>query len=48
MRFKVSMIRQLIDSHEETVMANKEKQGKWNVHIFCPQSKVKKAKWLYK
>tara|TARA_B100000214_G_C23716424_1_gene512254 strand:+ start:360 stop:506 length:147 start_codon:yes stop_codon:yes gene_type:complete len=48
MRFKVSMINDLGNSHEETVIANNEKEAKKNVQSFNPKSKVLKAKWVYK
>ena len=48
MRFKVSMINDLGHSHEETVIANNEKEAKKNVQIFNPKSKVLQAQWVYK
>ena len=48
MRFKVSMINDLGNSHEETVIANNEKEAKMNVMSFNPKAKVLKAKWVYK
>ncbi len=48
MRFKVSMINDLGNSHEETVIANNEKEAKKNVQTFNPTSKVLEAKWVYK
>ncbi len=48
MRFKVSMINDLGNWHEETVIANNEKDAKMNVQAFNPTSKVLNAKWVYK
>ena len=48
MRFKVSMINDLGNMHEETIIANNEKEAKSNVKIFNPKSKVLEAKWVYK
>ena len=48
MRFKVSMINDLGIWHEETVIANNEKEAKTNVQTFDPMSKVLEAKWVYK
>ena len=48
MRFKVSMISELGNFHEETVIANNEKEAKRNVQTFNPDSKVIEAKWVYK
>ena len=48
MRFKVSMINDLGNQHEETVIANNEKEAKMNVQTFNPKSKVLKVKWVYK
>ena len=48
MRFKVSMINDQANLHEETVIANNEKEAKRNVQIFNPKSKVLEAKWVYK
>ena len=48
MRFKVSMINHLGNYHEETIIANNEKQAKRNVQTFNPKSKVLEAKWVYK
>ena len=45
MRFKVSMINDLGNYHEETVITNNEKKEIRNVKTFNPQSKVIKAKW---
>ena len=43
MRFKVSMINDQGNRHEETVIANNEKEAKRNVLDFNPHSKVLKA-----
>ena len=48
MRFKVSMINELGNCHEETVIANNEKEAKRNVQKYNPQSKVLETKWVYK
>ena len=48
MRFKVSMINDLGNYYEETVIANNEKEAKRNVQAFNPNSKVLEAKWVYK
>ena len=48
MRFTVSMINDLGNSHEETVIANNEKEAMRYVQTFNPKSKVLKAKWVYK
>ena len=48
MRFKVSMISDLGNLHEETVIANNEKEARRNVQTFNPKSKVIEAKWVYK
>ena len=34
--------------HEETVIANNEKDAKRNVQKFNPKSNVLEAKWVYK
>ena len=34
--------------HEETLIANNEKEAKWNVQLINPKSKVLDAKWVYK
>jgi len=47
MRFKVSMIKDLVICHEESVIANKEKDAKRNVQTFNPNSKVLEAEWVY-
>ncbi len=48
MRFKVFMVNELGNYHEETVIANNENEAKRNVQTFNPKSKVLKAKWVYK
>ena len=48
MRFKVFMINDIGNCHEETVIANNEMEAKRNVQTFNPKSKVLEAKWVYK
>ena len=48
MRFKVSMINDLGNCHEETIIANNEKEAKRNIQTLNPKSKVLEAKWVYK
>ena len=48
MRFKVSMIKDKGNRHEETVIANNEEEAKRNVQDFNPHSTVLEAKWVYK
>ena len=48
MRFKVSMINDQGNYHEETTIANNEKEAKINVQTFNPNSSVLEAKWVYK
>ena len=48
MRFKVSMINDHGNWHEETIIANNEREAKRNVQTFNPSSKVLEAKWVYK
>ena len=48
MRFKVFMINDLGNCHEETVIANNESEAKRNVKLTNPSSKVLEAKWVYK
>tara|TARA_B100001029_G_C14607764_1_gene207342 strand:- start:271 stop:420 length:150 start_codon:yes stop_codon:yes gene_type:complete len=48
MRFKVSMINDQGNRHEETVIANNEKEAKRNVQKFNPRSNVLEANWVYK
>ncbi len=48
MRFKVSMLNEQGNRHEETVIANNEEEAKRNVLGINPNSKVLQAKWVYK
>ena len=48
MRFKVSMINDQGDHHEETVIANNDEEANMKVLGFNPHSSVLKAKWVYK
>ena len=48
MRFKVSMINDQGNRHEETVIANNEEEAKRNVLDFNPRSTVLEATWVYK
>ena len=48
MRFKVSMINDLGNHHEETVIANNEEEAKSNVLGCNPNSTVLETKWVYK
>ena len=48
MRFKVSMINDQGNQHEETVIANNKQEAKMNVLSFNPHSFVLEAKWVYK
>ena len=48
MRFKVSMITDPGNWHEETVIANNEKEAKRNVLTFNPKAKILEVKWVYK
>ena len=48
MMFKVYMINDLGNSHEETTIANNESEAKKNVKLFNPIYKMLEAKWLYK
>ena len=48
MRFKVYMINDLGNYHEETIISNNEKDAKRNAQKFNPKSKVLEAKWVYK
>ena len=48
MRFKVSIINDKGNNHEETVIANNEEEAKKNVLGFNPHSTVLDAKWRYK
>ena len=42
------MINDLGHCHDETVIANNEKEAKRNVQLFNPNSKVLHASWVYK
>ena len=48
MRFKVFMINDQGNHHEETVIANNKEEAKRNVLAFNPYSTVLSAKWGYK
>ena len=48
MRFKVSMINDQGNCHEETVIANNEEEAKKNVLDFYHHSTVLEATWVYK
>ena len=48
MRFKVSMINDQGNRHEETVITNNEEVAKRNVLDFNPPSTVLEATWVYK
>ena len=48
MRFKISMISDLGNCYEETVIANNEKDATRNAQKFNTKSKVLEAKWFYK
>ena len=48
MRFKVSMINDQGNLHEDTVIANNEEEAKMNVLSFKPHSSLLEAKWVYK
>ena len=48
MRFKVSMINDLGNHHEETIIANNKKEAKTKVQTFNPKSMVLDAEWVYK
>ncbi len=48
MRFKVSMINDHGNRHEETVIANNKEEAKRNVLDFNPHSTVLEATWVYK
>ena len=48
MRFKVSMINDLGNRHEETVIANNKEEAKRNVMGCNPNSTVLETKWVYK
>ena len=48
MRFKVSMINDQGNCHDETVIANNEKEAQILVRTLNPNSKVLRANWVYK
>ena len=48
MRFKVYMINDLGNRHEETVIASNEKKAKINVQTINPNLTVLQAKLVYK
>ena len=48
MRFKVFMINDQGNRHEETVIANNEVEAKRNVLDHNPHSAVLEATWVYK
>ena len=48
MRFKVSMVNDLGNFHEETIIANNNEEAKMNVQMCNPDSTVLEAKWVYK
>ena len=48
MRFKVSMMNALGNTHEETFIANNLKEAKSNAQKYNPKSEVLDAKWVYK
>ena len=48
MRFKVSMINDQGNSHDETIIANNNIEAKRNVKSFNPDSTVLEAKLVYK
>ena len=48
MRFKVSMINDLGNFSEETVIANNVMEAKRNVLRSNPKSEVLETKWVYK
>ena len=48
MRFKVSMINDLGNCHDETVISINEKETIRNVQLFNPKSKVVDKNWVYK
>ena len=47
MRFKIIMINDLDNIHEETVIANNE-QEEMAVQTFNPKSKILESGWIYK
>ncbi len=48
MRFKISMINDLGNPHEETIIANNEKKARRTVQKSNPKSKVLETNWVYK
>ena len=48
MRFKVSMMNDHGNCHEETIIANNDMEAKKNVQKSNPNSKILEAKWVYK
>ncbi len=48
MSFKLSMINDLGNCHEETLIANNEKEPKRNVQTFNPNSEILETKYLFK
>ena len=42
------MLNDLGNPHEETVIANNEREAIRNVEIFNPNSTIVEAKWVYK
>ncbi len=48
MRFKVSLVNDHGNLHEETVIANNAKEAKHKVLTINPNSKVIEATWVYK
>ena len=48
MRFKVSMINDQGNHHQETVIANNDEDAKMKMLGFNPHSTVLNAKWVYK
>ena len=48
MRFKISMLNNQGNHHEETFIANNEEESKRNVLCFYPHSTVLDTKWVYK
>ena len=48
LRFKVSMINDLGNRYEETVISNNEEEAKFNVLGFNPNSTVLETKLVYK
>ncbi len=48
MRFKVTMINDLGQLFEETIIANNHNEAKMNVKSNNPKSIIVDAKWVYK